>query len=190
MTTALFFGSFNPIHIGHLAIANYVVEFTDVEQVWFVVSPQNPLKKKKTLLADYHRMALVRQAIDDDIRFKACDIEFKMPQPSYTIDTITYLKEQHPDRTFVLLMGADGLPTFNKWKNYSELTRICKRYVYPRPGYKTEELPYTENCVFVNAPMMEISSTLIRDGIKNGKDMRHFLNANTYKYLNEMHFYE
>jgi nicotinate-nucleotide adenylyltransferase len=190
MKTGLFFGSFNPIHIGHLAIANYIVEYTDIEQVWFVVSPQNPLKKKKSLLADYHRMALVRQAIDGDKRFKACDVEFKLPQPSFTIDTLAHLHENYSDREFVILMGADGLPTFHKWKNYKELLRICTRYVYPRPGIETMDLPNTENCVFINAPLIEISSTFIRDSIHDGKDMRYYLNEKSYVYLKEMHFYE
>jgi nicotinate-nucleotide adenylyltransferase len=190
MKTGLFFGSFNPIHIGHLAIANYIVEYSDIDQIWFVVSPQNPLKKKKSLLADYHRLALVRQAIDGDFRFKASDIEFKLPQPSYTIDTLAYLNEKFPDREFVILMGADGLPTFHKWKNYKELAKMCKRYVYPRPGFDFDTLPDTENCIFLNAPLIEISSTFIRDSISSGKDMRYYLHDKTYTYLKEMHFYE
>ena len=157
--TGLFFGSFNPIHIGHLALANYMVEFTDLEQLWFVVSPQNPLKKKKGLLADYHRLALVREAIDDDIRFRACDVEFKLPIPSYTIETLAYLREQYPDREFSIVMGADGLVSFGKWKNYKELIRTTVRYVYPRPNIDISNLQYTENCIFVDAPQIEISST-------------------------------
>jgi nicotinate-nucleotide adenylyltransferase len=190
MKTGLFFGSFNPIHIGHLAIANYIVEFTDVQQVWFVVSPQNPLKKKKSLLADYHRIALVREAIDGDQRFRACDVELKLPQPSYTIDTLAYLREQFPDREFSIVMGADGLLTFNKWKNYKELINTCTRYVYPRPGINVAGLPNTENCIFIDAPVIEVSSTFIRDSIKQGKNMSYFLNSKTYNYLSEMHFYE
>ena len=190
MKTGLFFGSFNPIHIGHLAIANYIVEFTDIEQIWFVVSPQNPLKKKKGLLADYHRIALVREAINDDRRFRACDVEFKLPQPSYTIDTLAYLQDQFPDKEFALIMGADGLQTFNKWKNYKELIKLCTRYVYPRPGIDVSGLANLENCVFVDAPVIEISSTFIRESIKQGKNVCHFLNSKTYSYLSEMHFYE
>ncbi len=190
MKTGLFFGSFNPIHIGHLAIANYFVEYTDIEQLWFVISAQNPLKQKKGLLADYHRLALVRQAIEGDHRFRACDIEFKMPQPSYTIDTITYLREQYPDKEFVILMGADGLPTFHKWKNYNEIITHYKRYIYPRPGINVNNLQNIENCEFIKAPIMEISSTFIRDSIRNKKDVRHFLNESVYKYISEMHFYQ
>jgi len=116
----LFFGSFNPIHIGHVAIANYLIEFTDLEQIWFVVSPHNPLKKKENLLDDYHRYEMVQLAIEDDFRFKASDIEFRLPQPSYTIDTLTYLHEKHPQHQFCLLIGGDNLSNFHKWKNYQK----------------------------------------------------------------------
>lgn len=190
MKTALFFGSFNPIHIGHLAIANYVVEFTEAEQLWFVVSGQNPLKKKKGLLESYHRLALVREAIEDDNRFRASDVEFKLPQPSYTIDTLAYLKEKHPEREFFLVMGADGLETFHKWKNYKTLMQQITRIVYPRPGVDHTILPNIENCIFINAPLMEVSSTFIRESIQKGHDVRHFLHHKTYTYLKEMHFYE
>jgi nicotinate-nucleotide adenylyltransferase len=186
----LFFGSFNPIHIGHLAIANYIVEFTEIEQLWFVISPQNPLKKKKGLLNDYHRLALVREAIAGDLRFKASDVEFKMPQPSYTIDTLAYLQEQFPDNEFAIIMGADGLSTFHKWKNYKELIKNYKRIIYPRKGININEKENTENCIFINAPLIEISATFIRESIKNKKDVRHFLNESVYKYVSEMHFYE
>jgi nicotinate-nucleotide adenylyltransferase len=186
--TGLFFGSFNPVHIGHLAIANYMVEFTDLQQVWFVISAQNPLKKKAGLLEDYHRLALVREAIDGDNRFRACDVEFKMPKPSYTIDTLTYLREQYPDREFAIIMGSDGLATFNKWKNYKEIIKTTARYIYPRPGF--ELLNNEENCIFARAPLLEISSTFVRESIKKKKDVRYFLHDKVYKYLTEMHFYE
>jgi nicotinate-nucleotide adenylyltransferase len=189
MKVGLFFGSFNPVHIGHLIIANYMVEFTDLEQVWFVVSPQNPFKKKKSLLPDYHRLALVREAIIDDNRFRACDIEMKMPVPSYTIDTLTYLREKYPDHTFVIIMGADGLPTFDKWKNYEEIIRTTQRYVYPRPGININPVEHP-NCVFVEAPLMEISSSFIRDCIREKKDVRYFLHSRVYEYIRDMHFYE
>lgn len=190
MKTGLFFGSFNPIHIGHLAIANYIVEYTDIKQLWFVVSPQNPLKNKKGLLADYHRITLVREAIADDRRFYACDIEFKLSQPSYTIDTLTYLNEKYPGKNFVIVMGSDGLSTFYKWKNYKVLINNYTRYIYPRPGIDISKINDNENCIFMNAPLIEISSTLVRDGIREGKDMRHFLNERVYKYIKDMHFYE
>jgi nicotinate-nucleotide adenylyltransferase len=188
MKIGLFFGSFNPIHIGHLAIANYMVEYTDLQQLWFVVSAQNPLKKKSGLLADYHRLSLVKEAIADDRRFKACDIELKLPKPSYTIDTLTYLRDQYPAHEFAIIMGADGLPTFNKWKNYKEIIQTTTRYIYPRPGYNASSAE--ENVIITKAPLIEISSTFVREGLKNKKDMRHFLHEKVYKYVLEMHFYE
>ena len=188
--TGLYFGSFNPIHIGHLAIAGYMLEFTDIDQLWFVVSPQNPLKRKKSLLADYHRLEMVRMAIDDDARFRVSDIEFKMPKPSYTIDTLTYLEEKHPNQQFSLIMGSDGLKTFNKWKHADLITTKYHRYVYPRPGIDKEILQAQGNITLVNAPMMEISSSFIRESIKNGKDVRYYLPEKVYTYIQEMHFYK
>jgi len=190
MKIGLFFGSFNPIHIGHMAIANYIVEYTDIDKIWFIVSPQNPLKKKNSLLEEYHRYELVSRVIDDDNRFKAVDIEFRLPKPSYTIDTLIYLKEKYPDYEFVLIMGADGLPTFDKWKNYNQLIKICKRYIYPRPGISMLGMKNMENTEVVNAPQMEISSTVIRNAIKEGRNMRFFIPEKAFAYLTEMHFYE
>lgn len=141
-------------------------------------------------MGDYHRLALVREAIADDQRFRACDVEFKLPQPSYTIDTLTYLHEQFPEKEFIIIMGADGLTTFHKWKNYKELIRQYKRIVYPRPGVDVSNLQNIENCEFINAPVFDISSTFIRESIQNKKDVRHFLNESVYKYISEMHFYE
>ena len=188
--TGLFFGSFNPIHIGHMAIANYMIEFGEIDQLWFVVSPQNPLKEKKTLLADYHRLELVRRAIGDDARFGVSDIEFNMPRPSYTIDTLAYLGEKYPNREFSIIMGADSLETFNQWKNYEELIRKYHRLVYPRPGIAEDELRKHENITLMGAPMIEISSSFIRKAIKEGKDLQYFLPPETYRYMREMHFYE
>lgn len=188
--TGLFFGSFNPIHIGHLAIANFMLEFSDIEQLWFIVSPQNPLKQKQTLLEDYHRLELTRRAIEDDDRFRVSDIEFGMPKPSYTIDTLTYLDEKYPGHNFHLIMGADGLKTFHQWKNSQQIREKYHRLVYPRPGILYEEIKDQENMTLVDAPMIEISSSFIRKSIKEGKDLRYFLPENTYNYLVEMHFYE
>jgi len=190
MKTGLFFGSFNPIHIGHLAIANYMVEFTDLDKIWFVVSPHNPLKQKNTLLSDQHRLQMVRLAIEFDNRFKASNIEFDMPQPSYTINTLTYLKEKYPKHEFVLIMGSDGLTTFNKWKNYKELIANYQRYVYPRPGTPTELLQNIENGIIVNAPSIEISSTFIRDAISEGKDVRYFVPEKVWQFIHEMNFFK
>ena len=175
MTTGLYFGSFNPIHIGHLAIANFMIEFSDLEQLWFVVSPQNPLKEKKTLLKDYHRLEMVRLAVEEDDRFRASDIEFRLPTPSYTIDTLAYLEEKNPGRDFQLVMGADGLRTFHKWKHAELIAENYHRLIYPRPGIDMERVSRLPNATIVDAPLMEISSSFIRNAIREGKDIRHFL---------------
>jgi len=190
MITGLYFGSFNPVHIGHLAIANFMVEFSELEQLWFVVSPQNPLKERKSLLKDYHRLEMVRQAVEDDDRFRASDIEFKLPTPSYTIDTLTYLEELNPGREFQLVMGADGLRTFHKWKHAELIVEKYHRLIYPRPGTDIEMASRLPNATLVDAPMMEISSSFIRQAIKDGKDVRHLVPAKAYRYMREMHFYE
>ncbi|MEE4116111.1 MAG: nicotinate (nicotinamide) nucleotide adenylyltransferase [Marinilabiliaceae bacterium] len=195
MKTGLYFGSFNPIHIGHLAIANFMVEFTDLDEVWFVVSPHNPLKKRATLLEDHHRLRLVELATDDDDRFSVSDIETKMPQPSYTIDTLTWLKEKYPGREFGLIMGGDNLATLNKWKNAAEIVRNFTLYVYPRKekdisvSKAVEELIKMASIVIAEAPLMEISGTFIRDSIASRKDIRHFLPAKVWTYIDEMNFY-
>jgi nicotinate-nucleotide adenylyltransferase len=192
----LYFGSFNPIHIGHTAIAGYMTEFTDLDQVWFVVSPHNPLKKKDTLLADHHRLYMAELAIGDNARLKASDIEFKLPVPSYTIDTLTYLKEKYPDNAFSIIMGEDNLFTLHKWKNVNELVKNYPVYVYPRPdtvkpsSHLLDQLLEKVSINRVNAPLMDISGTFIREGIRTGKDMSFFLSPNVWKYIDEMHFYK
>jgi len=190
MKTGLYFGSFNPIHIGHMAIANFMIEFSDLEQLWFVVSPHNPLKEKKTLLKDYHRLEMVQRAVEDDDRFRASDIEFKLSTPSYTIDTLVYLEEKNPGREFQLVMGADGLRTFHKWKHANLIVEKYHRLIYPRPGVGMDAVSNLENASMVNAPLMEISSSFIRNAIKDGKDIRHLVPARAYQYMREMHFYE
>ena len=190
MKTGLYFGSFNPIHIGHLAIANFMIEFTDLDQLWFVVSPQNPLKEKRSLLKDYHRLEMVRLAVEDDDRFRASDIEFKLPTPSYTIDTLAYLEEKNPGREFQLVMGADGLRTFHKWKHAELIVKKYHRLIYPRPGEGMDASSELLNATLVNAPLMEISSSFIREAIREGKDVRHLVPAKAYQYMREMHFYE
>lgn len=190
MKTGLYFGSFNPIHIGHLAIANFMIEFTDLEQLWFVVSPQNPLKQKRSLLKDYHRLEMVRLAVEDDDRFRASDIEFKLPTPSYTIDTLAYLEEKNPGREFHLVMGADSLRTFHKWKHADLIVKNYHRLIYPRPNESMDKSPDLPNATMVNAPLMEISSSFIREAILDGKDVRHLVPAKAYQYMREMHFYE
>lgn len=190
MITGLYFGSFNPIHIGHLAIANFMVEYSDLEQLWFVVSPHNPLKAKQSLLPDYQRLEMVRLAVEEDDRFRASDIEFKLPTPSYTIDTLTYLEEKHPGREFQLVMGGDGLRTFHKWKHADLIVQKYHRLIYPRPGTDLEAASQLPNSTLVDAPMMDISSSFIRKAIREGKDVRHLVPAKAYTYMREMHFYE
>src|SRR3989339_2035998 len=175
MNIGLFFGSFNPIHIGHLAIANYIIEFTESDRVWFVISPHNPLKDKATLLADHHRYQMVHRAIEDDFRFKASDIEFKLTQPSYTVNTLAILKEKYPEHNFSLIMGMDNLNTFHKWKNYKVILEEHPIYVYPRAGVGNESKVESSKIKIVDAPIMEISSSFIRQAIKSGKDIRYFL---------------
>ena len=190
MKVGLYFGSFNPVHIGHLAIANYFVEYTDIDQLWFIISPQNPFKKKQTLLPDYQRFELLYRAVGNDNKYRVCDIEFRMPKPSYTIDTLIYLQEKYPDYQFVIIMGSDGLSTFNKWKNHEQIIRNYPRYVYPRTGSEHIKHEEHENIKVVNAPLIEISSSFIRQSIKEGKDVKYFLPKDVYEYITEMHFYE
>lgn len=195
MKTGLYFGSFNPIHIGHLAIANYMLEYTDLDEVCFVVSPLNPLKKKSSLLADHHRIRLAEIATETDDRMSVSDIETKMPLPSYTIDTLAWLNEKHPNREYSLIMGGDNLITLYKWKNVDELILKYSLYVYPRRDKKAVYSENLENLVrkasitLVEAPQMEISGTFIRESISQGKDIRHYLPPGVWKYIDEMNFY-
>ena len=190
MKVGLFFGSFNPIHIGHLAIANYFVEFSDLEQIWLVVSPQNPFKSEKNLLSEYERYQLVEKALLDDFRIQVSDIEFQLSKPSYTIDTLTHLKEEYKNHQFALIVGSDNLKYFHKWKNHSEIVSQNDIYVYPRPG--SDPYQYTDKFPLniMNAPFIGISSSFIRSAIANGKDMRYFLPEKVYQYIKKMHLYE
>lgn len=188
--TGLYFGSFNPIHIGHLAIANYMVEFAGLHEFWFVVSPQNPHKQKASLLNDYDRLEMVQLAVADDYRFQVSDIEFFLPKPSYTVDTLAYLSDRNPGRNFKVLMGSDNLENFHKWKNYETIVENYGVLVYPRPGFDAAKVPQHKN-IFVagGAPLMEISSSFIRKAIKNGKDVRHFLPPKVWEYIDRKGFY-
>jgi nicotinate-nucleotide adenylyltransferase len=188
--TALFFGSFNPIHIGHLAIANYITEFAEVDELWFVVSPHNPLKEKETLLDDYQRLEMVNIAIREFDKFRASAIEFSLSKPSYTIHTLEHLAEKYPDRKFVLIMGADSLQSIAKWKNYETILANYEILVYPRKNSTSDSEVFGHNVRIVNAPEIEISSSFIRQSIKQKKNMRFFLTESVYNYLTEMHFYE
>lgn len=192
----LYFGSFNPIHIGHMAIAGYMLEFTPVDEVWFIISPQNPLKRKETLLDNYQRLYMINLAISDKYRMKASDVEFRMPVPSYTIDTIVYLRERYPKHHFSLIMGEDNLYTLHKWKNARELVKKCGILVYPRPytnkpsNTVLDQIISEADIKHVKAPMMDISGTFIRESIRKGKDISYFLPPPVWKYIDEMGFYE
>lgn len=187
----LYFGSYNPIHIGHLAIANFLVEFTEIDQLWFVVSPQNPFKKKANLLDDYQRLEMAHRAVEGDDRLRASNIEFNLPKPSYTIDTLAYAKDQHPNYQFVIIMGSDNLESFHKWKNYETIVENYGVIVYPRPGFDKSKIKTHDNITIAeNAPLMEISSSFIRKSIQEGKDVRHFLPQKAWEYLEEMNFYK
>jgi len=188
--TGLYFGSFNPIHIGHLAIANYLVEFTEIDQLWFVVSPHNPHKKKANLLNDYDRLELAHRAVGDDLRLKVTDIEFFLPKPSYTVDTLAYLKDRNPNRHFKILMGSDNLENFHKWKNYETIVENYGVIVYPRPGFEASKMKTHKNITLAeNVPLMEISSSFIRNAVKEGKDVRYFLPPKVWEYIDEKGFY-
>ncbi len=191
MNIGLFFGSFNPVHIGHMAIANYMAEFADLDEVWMVVSPQNPLKPRSVLLADHHRLEMVEKAIGENYpKLKASRIEFSLPKPSYTVTTLAYLGEKHPEHLFHLIMGSDSLETLRKWKNFEVLLNENKILVFPRPGHDGGEFSKHGSVRFLDAPLMEISSTFIRKSISEGKDLRYFMPDAAYDYLKEMHFYE
>ncbi len=189
MKVGLYFGTYNPIHIGHLAIANYMVEYAGLDQLWFVVSPQSPFKVKKNLLDDYQRLEMVNRAIEGEDRFRSSNIEFRLPRPSYTIDTLTYLKEEYPSNNFHLIMGSDNLVHLHKWKNAELILKDYQVIVYPRPGFKKEDFITQSNIKLVDAPLMEVSSSFIRNAISEGKDIRHFIPLKTYEYLDEMNFY-
>lgn len=186
----LFFGSFNPVHIGHLILANSIVENTDLDKVWFVVTPHNPFKNKSTLLEDHHRLEMVNLAIEKYSKFESSNVEFSLPKPSYTIDTLVALQETHPNKKFVLLMGEDNWIHFPKWKNYEEILRRYEVYVYPRSHeYTTIPLEHPKMSK-IAAPKIEISSTLIREYIKNKKNIRPLLPPEVYKYIDGSNLYK
>lgn len=186
----LFFGSFNPVHIGHMALANYFVEFSPVQEIWFVVSPHSPFKEKGSLLADHHRLEMVYQAIDSDSRFRASNIEFKLPQPNYTAHTLVVLEEKYPDYDFSLIMGSDNLEGFMKWKNADVMLSRYSLLVYPRPGHPGGSLREHPAVTFVDAPLLDISASFIREAVRNGKNLKYFIPGKAFQYMQEMHFYE
>jgi nicotinate-nucleotide adenylyltransferase len=171
MKVGLYFGSFNPIHVGHLIIANHVVNNTALDQVWFVVSPQNPFKQSTSLLNEYHRLHMVSLAIEGETKLKASSVEFKLPKPSYTIDTLTYLHEKHPENEFSIVMGSDGFQNINKWKNYSTLVKNYSFHIYVRPGFEVQD-NFGASINILKAPLLDISSTAIRNMIIEKKSIR------------------
>ena len=189
MKIGLFFGSFNPIHIGHKVIASYLVDFTDLDKVMFVVSPQNPLKQKISLLDQYHRLQIIRAEIEDNSNLEVSDIEFDMPKPSYTIDTLVRLKEKYPENDYSIIMGSDNLQNFHKWKNYEQILEDYSIYVYPRPGYEISG-SHKNIHVIEGVPQMEISSSFIRKSIKEGKDISYLMPEKAWIYTDEMNFYK
>ncbi len=189
MKTGLLFGSFNPIHVGHMIIANFMATQTDLDQVWLVVSPHNPLKEKKSLANDYDRLHLAELAIGDNSKIAVSNIEFFLPKPSYTIDTLTYLKEKFPSRQFVLIMGGDNLSTFHKWKNYELLLRDYQIYLYKRPGHDLGELANHPALHYFDAPLLDISATYIRKLLRKGKSVQYLVPDKVYEYLKESGMY-
>ena len=190
MKIGLFFGSFNPIHVGHLLIGNTVVESTDLQQVWYVVSPQNPFKKKKNLLHEQDRFDMVYAAIYDNNNLRASDIEFKMPRPSYTIDTLTYLSEKYPQHEFSLIIGEDNLKHFDKWKNHEQLLEFYNLLVIHRQeGAEQTAFHGHEKVRFVEAPKMALSATYIRNSIKNGKSIRYLVHPEVENIIKRKGFY-
>ena len=188
--TGLFFGSFNPVHIGHLVIAQYMLEFTLLDEVWLVVSPQNPFKEKKNLLAERQRYQMVQIACEPYTDIKPVDIEFNLPRPSFTINTLTYLEEKFSDRNFFLIMGSDNLQNVYKWKNAEELLSRYQIFAYPRLGVKINPEKIHGRYSMVDAPIMEISSSFLRKAINDGKETGSFFPPGVYQYIREMHFYE
>lgn len=192
MKIGLYFGSFNPIHIGHLIIANHMVEHSDLDKIWFVVTPHNPHKKKTTLLEDNHRLSMVDIALEDYPKVKSSKIEFDLPQPSYTVNTLAHISEKYPKDDFCLIMGEDNLKSFHKWKNYDTILENHHIYVYPRISKGSVETQFDNHKKIhkVDAPIVEISSTMIRKGIKEQQNIRPLVSQNVWQYIDEMNFYK
>lgn len=190
MKVGLFFGSFNPIHIGHLIIANIMLESTDLEEVWFVVSPQNPFKKNKSLLHEFDRFDMVKLAIQDNYKFRVSDVEFHMPRPSYTVDTLAYLQDKYPANQFSLIIGEDNLEQFHRWKNYSQILEYYGLYVYQRIGAVKTDLTSHPKVKMVEAPLLEISATFIRSCVKQGRSIKYLVPERVEEYIKQKKFYE
>lgn len=189
MNIGLFFGSFNPIHTGHLIIANYMANHTDLDQVWLVVSPHNPHKNKSDLISSYDRLEMARLATENAQNIRVSDVEFSLPQPSYTIDTLIHLKERHPEHQFSLIMGADNLASLKKWKNYELILRDYHIMVYPRPGSLATDLSEHPHVKLTDTPLMEISATFIRQAIKAKKNVQYFLPESVLQFIESKNLY-
>jgi nicotinate-nucleotide adenylyltransferase len=191
MKVGLYFGTFNPIHVGHLAIANHMAENSDLDQVWLVVTPLSPFKKKSSLLANHHRLEMVYLATKSYDKLQPCDIEFGLPEPNYTVYTLAHLEEKHPQHEFSLLMGEDNLKSFHKWKNYEVIIDNYDLYVYPRISKGSVEHQFVNHPRVhrVEAPIMELSSTMIRKSIAEQKNIRPLLDSKVWQYIDEMNFY-
>ncbi|KGL62268.1 nicotinate (nicotinamide) nucleotide adenylyltransferase [Polaribacter sp. Hel1_85] len=191
MKVGLYFGTFNPIHIGHLIIANHMVEYSDLDEIWMVVTPHNPFKKKSSLLDNYHRFEMVYRATENYPKIKPSDIEFKLPQPNYTVYTLAHISEVYPDKEFCLIMGEDNLKSLHKWKNYETILEHHHIYVYPRIAEGTIDHQFKNHSKIhkVDAPIVQISSTMIRNGIKYKKNIQPLLSKEVWEYVDEMNFY-
>ena len=188
----LYFGSFNPIHIGHLILANYLAEHSNLDEIWLVVTPQNPFKDKKSLLDNASRLEMVALSLKEYDKLKPCDIEFHLPQPNYTIDTLIHLEEKYPQHSFSLIMGEDNLKSFHKWKNYEVILSRYLIYVYPRlsEGKVLDALQGHEHIVYIKTPIIELSATAIREDIAQGKDVRPMLPAQVWSFIDKWGFYK
>ncbi len=188
MNIGLYFGSFNPVHVGHLIIASHILNFTDLKKIWFIVSPQNPFKEKENLLNEYHRLHLLKLATEDDNRMKALDIEFNLPKPSYTATTLIHLEEKYPGNQFSVIMGSDSFQNLHKWKNYEMIIKNYSIYVYVRPGF---EIKNTINAKLnvVDAPLLQISATEIRKLIKEKKSIRYMVPENVREEIERGGYY-
>jgi nicotinate-nucleotide adenylyltransferase len=188
MKIGLFFGSFNPIHNGHLIIANHILNESDIDKVWFVVSPQNPFKNAESLLNNYDRLHLVSKATENDLRMKASDIEFHLPKPSYTVTTLAYLKEKYPEHKFVIIIGSDSFQNLSKWKNFEIIVNNYQIIIYKRPGFEIEN-NIGAKILIMNAPLLEISATYIRDLIKKNKSIKYLVPENIEEEIKTNRFY-
>lgn len=189
MKIGLYFGSFNPVHVAHLIIANHILNETDMDKIWFVLSPQNPFKSQSNLLNEYHRLHLVKVAIENDNRMKASDIEFNLPKPSYTITTLTYLKEKNPEHEFCIIMGSDSFQNFHKWKNNEVIVKEYDIYVYMRPEFKITN-HVNAKLHIVDAPLLQLSATQIRQNVKEGKSIRYLVPENVREEIEKGGYYK